>query len=458
MAHLQNSGEVYSALYVDFDSIYTRLFAQAPSLARTFATSSQRWMRWLEGHALRMMYGEGVRRRILKRCCYMNSLRYHKFRPFFLRTAFHVMDCQPLNKGGKSNADIHLVMDCMSALGHATYFDEFIILSGETDYTPLLLKLQEHARRTLVLSVGNASPTCAAASWRIREDWFLAQALEEQREEGEGHDENDILDDERYNAHEAVPPRHSGASRSFAMEGGSEERRAAATLPAYKRILLVESIKQLVAESSVPVPLPSVSQALQHDQEAPSDWYGAGTLRELLEILDLEPVVFCPAGKGHVYDPQRHKRPDGDDGQDNFRTRNPELYEFALKTHKVTKAPLLSPEQYATLLTMLVDEVNAHGFSRDSTIRQIEALCEDEETAIDRAQIGFVVDAVAKNEVRLDSAGKADKALTLAEVRRAFSRRVAELCRQHQLELDAGERALLTAWLQKAKAPAQVGR
>lgn len=324
MAHLQNSGEVCSALYVDFDSIYIRLFEQAPSLAQTFATSPQRWLRWLEGHALRMMYGEGVRRRILKRCCYLDCLRYHKFCSFFLRTAFYVMDCQPLNKGGKSNADIHLVTDCMSALGHATHFDEFIILSGETDYTPLLLKLQEHARRTLVLSVGNASPTYAAASWRIREDWFLAQALEEQREEGEGHDESGVPDDERYAAHGAVPPRRSGTSRGTAMEGGGAERRNAATLPAYKRILLVESIKQLVAESPVPVPLPSVAQALRHDQEAPSDWYGAGTLRELLEVLDLEPVIFCPAGKGYVYDPQRHKLPDGG-GRDHFRTRSPAL-------------------------------------------------------------------------------------------------------------------------------------
>ena len=42
--------------------------------------------------------------------------------------------------------------------------------------------MQEHARRTLVLSVGYSSPAyTAAASWRIREDWFLQQALRDER-------------------------------------------------------------------------------------------------------------------------------------------------------------------------------------------------------------------------------------------------------------------------------------
>jgi len=70
----------------------------------------------------------------------------------------------------------------MDDLSHSTHFDEFIILSGDADFTPLLIRLQEHARRTLVLSVGYSSPAyTAAASWRIREDWFLQQALRDER-------------------------------------------------------------------------------------------------------------------------------------------------------------------------------------------------------------------------------------------------------------------------------------
>ncbi|MEG2173681.1 MAG: NYN domain-containing protein [Desulfovibrionaceae bacterium] len=174
--------EVYSAVYVDFDNIYTRFLEMDPETARAFGTMPHRWVKWLEIHALRMLYGEGVRRRILKRMCYLNPQRYQEFRHSFIRAAFQVVDCPPLTQQGKTSTDIHLVMDCMDDLSHSTRFDEFIILSGDADFTPLLIRLQEHARRTLVLSVGYSSPAyTAAAAWRIREDWFIQQALNEER-------------------------------------------------------------------------------------------------------------------------------------------------------------------------------------------------------------------------------------------------------------------------------------
>lgn len=189
-ARFTSFDEVYSALYVDFDNIYTRILEADPDAARAFGFSPYRWVRWIENHALRILYGDGVRRRILKRTCYLNPERYREFRNPFIRSAFQVVDCPPLTARGKTSTDIHLVMDCMDDLSHSTHFDEFIILSGDADFTPLLIRLQEHARRTLVLSVGYSSPAyAAAASWRIREDWFLQQALRDERA-AEGEEES----------------------------------------------------------------------------------------------------------------------------------------------------------------------------------------------------------------------------------------------------------------------------
>lgn len=186
MARFTGFDEVFSALYVDFDNIYTRFLEADPEAARAFGSTPYRWVRWLENHALRILYGDGVRRRILKRMCYLNPQRYQEFRHQFTRSAFQVVDCPPLTSRGKTSTDIHLVMDCMDDLSHPTKFDEFIILSGDADFTPLLIRLQEHARRTLVLSVGYSSPAyTAAASWRIREDWFVQQALKDDREEAD---------------------------------------------------------------------------------------------------------------------------------------------------------------------------------------------------------------------------------------------------------------------------------
>ena len=189
MARFTGFDEVFSALYVDFDNIYTRFLEADPEAARAFGSAPYRWVRWIENHALRILYGEGVRRRILKRTCYLNPQRYQEFRNPFIRSAFQVVDCPPLTSRGKTSTDIHLVMDCMDDLSHSTHFDEFIILSGDADVTPLLIRLQEHARRTLILSVGYSSPAyTAAASWRIREDWFLQQALKDERGDDDDND------------------------------------------------------------------------------------------------------------------------------------------------------------------------------------------------------------------------------------------------------------------------------
>ena len=90
MARFTGFDEVFSALYVDFDNIYTRFLEADPEAARTFGSAPYRWVRWIENHALRILYGEGVRRRILKRMCYLNPQRYQEFRNPFILSLIHI--------------------------------------------------------------------------------------------------------------------------------------------------------------------------------------------------------------------------------------------------------------------------------------------------------------------------------------------------------------------------------
>jgi hypothetical protein len=449
MARFQNFEEVFSALYVDFDNIYTRLYEQDLNLARTFATNPQRWMRWLEGHALRMMYGDGVRRRILKRCCYLNPIRYHEFRPYFIRSAFQVVDCPPLTNYGKTSADIHLVMDCMDALAHPTRFDEIIILSGDADFTPLLLRIQEHARRSLVLSVGYTSPAYAAAcSWRIREDWFMSQALEELREESE-REEREPRTEQRAEERRAPVPVPAGpAATATAAEGGAETKTPRVTLPAYKRVRIVEAIRQLVAESGAAVPLPSIAQVLQREHEATPDWFGAGSLRGLLGVLDVAPLVFIPSGRGYIADPRRHERPELDDSREDFRLKHPELYEFALKVHRLTDLPLLSPEQYGALFGILAEETAGHGFSRAATARNVEDRCEDEGLPVNGTDLAFILEALIRGGANPATEPPPDAGHFAA----ALAADAAELCKLSQLDIGDGENRLLMQWFRTGDA------
>ena len=171
-----------TALFVDFDNIYLGLQREDPVAAEQFATDPTRWLSWLQDKLpLEDAATEGDardRRKILFRRCYLNPSQFGRFRPYFTRSAFEVVDCPPLTSGGKTSADIQMVMDILDTLGHATRFDEFILLSGDADFTPVLLRLSKHDRRSAVLAIGPASVAYkAACDLLIDQDTFLEEAI-----------------------------------------------------------------------------------------------------------------------------------------------------------------------------------------------------------------------------------------------------------------------------------------
>lgn len=180
MADQPNPPHIRSALFVDFDNIYLGLQREDPNAAEQFATNPSQWLQWLQEKLPDPTGDDGTRqrRKILFRRCYLNPSQFGRFRPYFTRSAVEVVDCPPLTSGGKTSADIQMVMDILDALGHATRFEEFIILSGDADFTPVLLRLSKHDRRSSVLAVGPASVAYkAACDLLIDQDTFLEEAI-----------------------------------------------------------------------------------------------------------------------------------------------------------------------------------------------------------------------------------------------------------------------------------------
>jgi len=410
MKQLGGVEEIYSALYVDFDNIYTRLAEQDAELGRAFGAMPHRWTKWLEIHALRILYGEGVRRRILKRMCYMNPQCYQEFRPFFIRAAFQVVDCPPLTQQGKTSADIHLVMDCMDDLSHSTRFEEFIILSGDADFTPMLVRLQEHARRTLVLSVGYSAPAyTAAASWRIREDWFIQQAL---------------LDDNR----ESAPP---GVLRSESPRPREKNRRIA------------EYIKRLVAEAAAPLSFPNLEQLLRKSGEVGDDLNGESGFSALLEQMDLGTLEISRLDEGHVYDPERHEPPGAVAERDAFRQAFPKLFTLALTLHRLTDIPLLKPERWNVLLAELAEEVRLNSYSLGSTTKNLRERCLAKGLPLTGRDIAWLIGTLVQGGCRL----REHRDISRRELGKALLLGMQALCRSAQLRLDQQELQLLMEWL-----------
>ncbi|MFQ5460078.1 MAG: NYN domain-containing protein, partial [Anaerolineae bacterium] len=171
---------IRSALFVDFDNIFIGLQKIDAEAAERFATNPGQWLGWIEQGMVKEVDSDepGDERSVLVRRCYMNPKRFHPYRPYFTRAAFHVIDTPTLTTHGKTAADIHMVMDILDTLRHETRFDEFIILSGDADFTPVLLRLRAHDRRTAAAILGPAAEAYrSAADVVIDEDTFIEAAL-----------------------------------------------------------------------------------------------------------------------------------------------------------------------------------------------------------------------------------------------------------------------------------------
>lgn len=167
-----------SALFVDFDNIYSGLRELDPRAAERFATNPQSWVDWmmlgLPGPETRA--GAAATRAILIRRCYLNPERFQRHRADFTRAGFEVVDCPPLTRQGKTSTDIRMVMDILDTLRHETHFHEFILLSSDADFTPVLLRLRSMDRRTLVLTVGPAARAYRSACEQVIDEVFFIEA------------------------------------------------------------------------------------------------------------------------------------------------------------------------------------------------------------------------------------------------------------------------------------------
>jgi uncharacterized LabA/DUF88 family protein len=170
---------IKSALFVDFDNIYIGLTKSDPLAAERFASDPSRWLAWLEKGCLDRSADQYRPRSILIRRCYPNpDAGFRHYRSFFTSAAFSVIDCPSQTRTGKNSADIYMVMDILDMLNHKTYFDEFIIFSGDSDFMPVLLRLRAHDRRTTTLAVDFMTPAYkAACDFVISEEEFIEEAL-----------------------------------------------------------------------------------------------------------------------------------------------------------------------------------------------------------------------------------------------------------------------------------------
>lgn len=258
---------IRAALFIDFDNVFLSLNQIDRRAGKTFAERPALWLDWLESgrHAALVDGAEPTPRRILVRNCYLNPAAFSNQRAFFTRAAFTVVDCPALTARGKNSADIVMAMDILDATQHSTRFDEFIILSSDADFTPVLLRLRAHDRLTSVLtSAVTAAAFREACDHSIDLETFAVEAL--------GFE----LDERR------------GRGPGPASEGQPPPGAFADIRPRAARNLLDEVRRR------GPVSAHEVYRVFTRmDAFQGSYWFGMGTLKAMLEnFVRLEPDLF----------------------------------------------------------------------------------------------------------------------------------------------------------------------
>ncbi|MEF8723982.1 MAG: NYN domain-containing protein [Candidatus Accumulibacter phosphatis] len=272
-----------SALFVDFDNVYSGLRKLDQAIADRFAHQPLKWMNWVvEALELPDHSPVNARRRVLVRRCYLNPQAYQRFRPSFNLAGFQIIDCPALTSEGKTSTDIHMVLDIVDLLQHEVHYDEFIVFSADADFTPVLRKLRRWDRRTTVLAIGFPSAAYrASADLLIDQDNFVRHAL--------GFKDDD----------ESPSPELPAAPATRTVDDRA--------LAAAARIL----VEQTVTESPMPVAMAKLAAKILStvDGMDASTWAGHGSFRALLASWNLTPLMITTAGGGTIYDPRRHTAP-----------------------------------------------------------------------------------------------------------------------------------------------------
>lgn len=94
---------------------------------------------------------------IVVKKAYCDFDRYKEFKRGLHEAAFELIEIPHLRQSGKNSADIRMVVDALDLCYTKGHVDTFAIISGDSDFSPLVSKLRENAKTVIGIGVKNSS-------------------------------------------------------------------------------------------------------------------------------------------------------------------------------------------------------------------------------------------------------------------------------------------------------------
>ncbi|MGH7379246.1 MAG: NYN domain-containing protein [Candidatus Methylomirabilales bacterium] len=95
--------------------------------------------------------------KIMVKRAYADWERYLEYKRPFHEAAIELIDIPQKKYSGKNSADIRLVVDAMDLAHGKEHLDTFVIVSGDSDFSPLVSKLRENDKYVIGMGVKNSS-------------------------------------------------------------------------------------------------------------------------------------------------------------------------------------------------------------------------------------------------------------------------------------------------------------
>ena len=95
--------------------------------------------------------------KIIVKKAYADWADYAEYKKPLHEAAIELIDIPKRSMSGKNSADIRLVVDSIDLCYSKEHIDTFVIVSGDSDFSPLVSKLKENGKRVIGLSMKESS-------------------------------------------------------------------------------------------------------------------------------------------------------------------------------------------------------------------------------------------------------------------------------------------------------------
>jgi len=98
-----------------------------------------------------------IKGNIVVRKAYCDWARYKDFKAPMHEAAFELIEIPHVRQSGKNSADIRMVVDALDLCYTKSHVDTFVVISGDSDFSPLVSKLRENNKIVIGVGVKNST-------------------------------------------------------------------------------------------------------------------------------------------------------------------------------------------------------------------------------------------------------------------------------------------------------------